>query len=194
MIAAVKGTLEYRGDEWIVIQVGGAVSLRVFVPATTLEHLPPSGQQVHLYTHLHVREDELTLYGFATEEARRLFEMLLGVAGVGPKVALGVLSALNPEAVALAIASGDVDALSAAPGVGRKTAGRIILELRGKLEQEWGPIAVATASPGQSDVLRALLALGYTPGEARQALTGEDRADLPLEERVRRALQRMGSG
>ena len=192
MIAAIRGVLEQRGVDHVVVAVGG-VSLRVFAPVTTLDGLPPTGQQVRLHTSLLVREEEVHLYGFATEEGRRLFDMLIAVSSVGPRLALAVLSAMTPEQAALAIASGDADALSRAPGVGKKTAQRVILELRGRLEQEWGAAAPAAAGDG-ADAVTALLALGYTPAEARQALAGEDRPELPLDERVRRALQRMAGG
>ena len=196
LIAAVEGTLKAKGVDYALVQVGG-VTFQVAVPTPDLAALDPIGGAVRLATHLVVREDDLQLYGFATEPGRRIFQLLLEVSGVGPRVALALLSALPPEAAAAAIASGDAQALSGAQGVGKRTAERIILDLKGKLEEEFGLLAVAmtSADDGQQDAaLRALGALGYKPLEARQALSVERGQGLPLEERVRRALQRMGGG
>lgn len=177
----------------MVVVVGG-VSLRVYVPSSSLESLGEVGDGVRLFTHLVVREDALSLYGFATEEARRVFELLLSVSGVGPRIALVVLSAMGPQEVALAIASGDADALGRVPGVGKKRAARLVLELRGRLEKERGAVEVGAPGPGPVDAVTALVALGYTPSEARQAMAGLE-PGLPLEERVRRALQHLaGTG
>jgi Holliday junction DNA helicase RuvA len=196
LIAAVEGTLKAKGIDYVLVQVGG-VTFHVAVPTPDLAGLDPIGGPVRLATHLVVREDDLQLYGFATEPGRRIFQLLLEVSGVGPRVALALLSALPPEAAAAAIASGDAQALSGAQGVGKRTAERIILDLKGKLEEEFGLLAVAmtSADDGHQDAaLRALVALGYKPLEARQALSVERDQELPLEERVRRALQRMGQG
>jgi Holliday junction DNA helicase RuvA len=191
MIAAVKGILEQKRSDSVVIGVGG-ISLRVFVPTNTLSVLPSVGQEMRLFTSLLVRQEDLSLYGFAMEEERRLFDMLIGVAGVGPKSAQGVLSILTAEEAALAIASGNADSLSRAPGVGKKTAQRIILELRGKLDKEWEAAAMADVETDQADAMMALLALGYSAQEARASLVEEGHSHLALEERVRRALQRLG--
>ena len=196
LIAAVEGTLKAKGIDYALVQVGG-VTFQVAVPTPDLASLEPIGGAVRLATHLVVREDDLQLYGFVTEPGRRIFQLLLEVSGVGPRVALALLSALPPEAAAAAIASGDAQALSGAQGVGKRTAERIILDLKGKLEEEFGLLAVAmtSADDGQQDAaLRALVALGYKPLEARQALSVEQDQGLLLEERVRRALQRMGQG
>lgn len=196
LVAAIEGTLEGKGSDFALVRVGG-VTLRVYVPTPDLARLDPLGGPVRLSTHLVVREDDLQLYGFPTEPGCRLFQLLLDVSGVGPRVALGVLSALPPESAAAAIATGDAAALSRAPGVGKRTAERIILDLKGKLEEEFGVLAVASSSAddGREDAaLRALVALGYRPLEARQALSVEQDEGRPLEERVRRALQRMGQG
>lgn len=192
MIAGVKGILEQKRTDSVVIGVGG-ISLRVFVSANTLSVLPSVGQEIRLFTSLLVRQEDISLYGFATEEERRLFDMLIGVAGVGPKSAQGVLSILTAEKAALAIASGDADSLSRAPGVGKKTAQRIILELRGKLDKEWETVAMPGVGADQADAMTALLALGYSVQEARTSLVEEGQPHLALEDRVRRALQRLGS-
>ena len=131
------------------MRVGG-ILIQTFVPANDLSAMPNPGEQVRLLTHLIVREDDLQLYGFATEQGRRLFEMLIGVSQVGPKAALAVLSVLAPADLAGAIVAGDALAISRAPGVGKRTAERIILDLKGKLEEELGaPITpVGTAPTG----------------------------------------------
>jgi Holliday junction DNA helicase RuvA len=156
----------------------------------------PVGGPVHLYTYLHVREDELTLYGFHGDDARRMFEHLITISGVGPKLALAVLSALQPETLAAVVAARDTVALTRVPGVGRKTAERLVLELKEKLEREWGAALPAYDGGGSldEDVIAALMALGYTALEARRATAqaGSGADDVPLEDRVRRALQTLG--
>lgn len=194
LIAAIEGKLEAKGPDYAVIQVGG-VSLKVFMAASELGTLSPIGDSVRLNTHLVVREDDLQLYGFVAALGVRVFQLLLEVPGVGPKAAVALLSALPPEALATAIVSGDAQALSAAQGVGKRTADRIILDLKGKLEEEFGVLGLATVATvdGWDDpALRALVALGYKPLEARQALSVEREPGLSLEEKVRRALQRIG--
>ena len=192
MIASVRGVLEGRDASSLVVNVG-PVSLRVSAPATTLERVGAVGGAVHLHTHLHVREDELTLYGFHTDDARRMFEHLIAISGVGPKLALAVLSALHPETLASVVAARDAAALARVPGVGRKTAERLVLELKERLEREWGAgiPAYESAGPQAEDVVAALMALGYSTVEARRAAAqaGDGAGELPLEDRVRRALQ-----
>jgi len=188
-IARLKGVIQERGLDWIIVDVGG-IGFLVHVPAN-LAGQHPAGGSVELYTHLLWREEGIGLYGFATGEEQRLFQMLIGVSGVGPKVALGLLSVLGPEALSQAIASGDTEVLARAPGVGRKLAGRIVLELRGKLA------AVAPAALPASDrqVVAALTSLGYSQAEALEAMT---RAELPpgasLEDKVRLALRYFAGG
>lgn len=201
IIAAIEGAIERKTADAAIVRVGGGVLLRVYVPTSDLSSLPESGGQARLFTHLVVREDDLQLYGFATEQGLRLFELLIGVSQIGPKVALAVLSALSPQDLAVAIAAGDARTLSRAPGIGRRTADRIILELGGRLEDEFGVAFLAgtsaapvPAAPGGDLALQWLLALGYSAFEARQALSVEREEGLETDERVRRALQRMGGG
>jgi Holliday junction DNA helicase RuvA len=176
----------------VVVGVGG-VSLRVSVPTSTVAELGTVGTRVRLHTYLVVREDGLALYGFPSPQALRLFELLQTVGGVGPKNALSLLSTLSPEALAAAIASGDEATLSRAPGVGRKTAARIVLELRTRLEKEWGLVA-APAPAGDDDAVAALMALGYSAQEARSALAALPRGEAAtLEERVRLALRHLSA-
>ena len=133
MISSVKGTLEAKGPDWVDIAVGG-VTLRLSVPAPTADELDSFGSVVSLFTSLQVREDSLNLYGFGSTEARSAFETLIGVNGIGPRVALSVLSRFTPDDLARAIESADTDAFATVPGIGKKTASRIVLELRGKLD------------------------------------------------------------
>jgi Holliday junction DNA helicase RuvA len=193
VIRALRGALEAVGTDWVVVGVGG-VSLQVFVPPSAVESLGPPGSQVRLHTHLSVREDNLSLYGFPTVAGLRLFELLLAVSGVGPRTALSLLSTLSPEALAVAIATEDATTLSTAPGVGKRTAARVILDLKGKLEQEWAVPATAPRD-ARGDVVEALLALGYSPTEARRAVAAVPQdPSLSLEEQVREALQHLAAG
>lgn len=205
MIVAVRGRLEWMGTDSVVLEVGG-VSLRLFVPSSLLNDLGEVGSEVRLHTHFYVREDQMALYGFGTQEQLSLFEMLIGVAGVGPRAALNVLSNASSEAVQLAIAQSDADFLKKVPGIGAKTASRIILELKGKLVDVSGParaVALAASSPGEAknatavlermQVVEALTNLGYTTIEvqgALAALPGDQK--LSLEEQVLAALQYLG--
>ena len=190
MISSIQGTLEAIGPDWADVSVGG-VTFRVNVPGSMVDQLGPRGSDVRMFTHLQVREDSLTLFGFITEEARLAFETLVGVNGVGPRLALAVLSRFAPDSLAVAVDSGDTDALSSVPGVGKKTASRILLELRGKLGLDWA----GAASPERSELVDALTALGYTTSEAQTAASSVPSGDsLSLEDKLRIALQRMGGG
>ncbi|MBI2846790.1 MAG: Holliday junction branch migration protein RuvA [Chloroflexi bacterium] len=194
MIASIQGILESGASPdttGVVVNVGG-VSLLVHVPASTMESLGGIGGRVRLYTYLYFKEDNLALYGFSSPEERELFQMLIGVERVGPRGALSMLSAMRAESLAKAIASEDVERLTQVPGVGKKLAARLILELKGKLEKRWG--AALPQPQEDSDVLSALISLGYSPAEARTALSNlAPSPNLPLEERIRLALQHLGS-
>ncbi|MGH2460105.1 MAG: Holliday junction branch migration protein RuvA [Chloroflexota bacterium] len=188
MIAGIRGTLEAAGTDWAIVDVQG-VSYRVFAPTSTLNRLPAIGQSVRLLTHLYMREDQLSLYGFLSSDELAVFEQLLGVSGVGPKLALTMLSAASAEKLRQAIASENVENLTRIPGIGRKLAGRLILELRGKLiaPNDGKP---ALERPVDADVAEALMGLGYSPVDAQAAIKSlpTDR-QLDLEERIRLALQ-----
>ncbi|MEE8473253.1 MAG: Holliday junction branch migration protein RuvA, partial [Dehalococcoidia bacterium] len=132
MIAGLHGKLEARGLGHALVRVGG-VTLQVFMPTSALARLGGVGEEVHLHTHLHVREDILALYGFVTPQELALFQSLMGVTGVGPRLALAVLSTYSAQELTLAIMGGSVDVLSQVPGLGKKIAARLILELKGKL-------------------------------------------------------------
>ena len=194
LIAAIEGVLEAKSGDGAMVRVGG-VTLAVSVPSNDLAALPGPGSVVRLVTYLAVREDDLQLYGFADERGRTLFESLLGISGIGPKAALAVLSVMTVDELASAIIAGDATAITRAPGVGRRSAERIIVDLKGKLEDEFGswPTAVAASSGSSADpALAWLLGLGFSPIEARQALSLDADEELDVDARVRRALQHMG--
>jgi Holliday junction DNA helicase RuvA len=173
VIAFVRGVVASRDAEAVVIEVGG-VGLRVEAPTSTLRQLAP-GDVAMLHTHLHVREEILALYGFATEEERALFELLITVSGVGPKMARGVLSALSADQLRGAISRGNDSMLTVVPGIGKRLAQRIVIDLRGKA----GPTSTGgidlgpglSADDPDAHVLEALTAVfGYTPQQAAQAI------------------------
>jgi Holliday junction DNA helicase RuvA len=188
MIVGVRGTLAATGPDWVHVTVGG-VTLQVFVPSSSISALGQVGATVSLNTLLRIRDEQPTLYGFPDDASLQLFTLLTGVSGVGPRLGLALLSALDAASLQLAVASGDAGALSAAPGVGRRTANRIILELRGKVDaiESDGRIAGTGAD---SEVLAALAALGYSAAEARAAVDAIPDSDgLTVEDRIRLALQ-----
>ncbi len=188
MIASVEGTLSATGKDFVIVRVGG-VGFRVFVPQTLLETIQGPGHEVTLYTHLHVRENELALYGCSSEEELSLFRLLLGVSGIGPKVALATLSALPADRLRAAIAQEDVLTLARVPGIGPKTARKMAFDLKDKVEAvslEGEPHP--TLSEGDADLIAALTSLGYSTHEAKEAMRSLPRESLPLEERVRLAL------
>ncbi|MYE55119.1 MAG: Holliday junction branch migration protein RuvA [Chloroflexi bacterium] len=189
LISSVSGQLEGTGADWMDVAIGG-ITLRIGAPLPCIEAIGQVGGPVRLFTSLQVREDNLSLYGFDTPEARQTFETLIGISGIGPRVALNILSIFRPDALAAAVESGDVKSFTAVPGVGRKTASRIVLELKGKLELDWSDSSVPALD---SDAIEALTALGYTPLEAREALSAlsENGSDLTTEDQVRMALQKL---
>jgi holliday junction DNA helicase RuvA len=179
VIALVSGAVAVRRGDHVVIDCGG-VGYRLSVSAETLRHVPAVGKQVLLHTHMVVRDDALLLYGFATEAERELFLMLIAVQSVGPKVALAVLSGGPPRELLKAVAAGDTGRLQAAPGVGKRTAERIIAELREKVGATAPvPASVSMADAGGSDDPRmlardGLIGLGYTPIEVDELLDGAE--------------------
>jgi Holliday junction DNA helicase RuvA len=188
MIASLQGTIVAREDDCLVVQVGG-VGVRVFVPQRLLEGHAELGQEVTLHTHLHVRENELSLYGCGTEEELALFGLLLSVSGVGPKVALAILSHLPPARLRAALAQEDLAALARVPGIGPKTAKKLAFELKDKVAADvpegLPPAAMAEVD---TDLVAALTGLGYSLAEAQEAMRHLPREALPLEEKVRLAL------
>ncbi len=192
-IARLRGMVDERGDDWVIVSVGG-IGVLASVPSSTASAMVV-GQPGVLFTHLHVREDALTLFGFSSRDELVLFEQLISVSGVGPRVALGLLSALDHGQLAGAIAGGRADVLRKVPGVGQKTAERIVLDLRDKVLPPAAGVDVDARRPtgsGSADpeVVSALMGLGYTQPEAVAAAERlpADNAGAPLEDRVRTAL------
>jgi holliday junction DNA helicase RuvA len=192
MIATLHGKLQARTDDSLILNVGG-VGFRVRVPSGTNASLGAVGSDVMLFTHLHVREDDLSLYGFSTEDELRLFEMLLTVSGIGPKVAMGVLSSARADTLRAAIAQGNLDVLTALPGIGKKTAQRLVLELKSKIDVS-GLSEIGELAPMDEDVMNALINLGYSAAEATRAARSVPSSVQTVEERVRIALQYLGGG
>jgi Holliday junction DNA helicase RuvA len=191
MIASLHGTLESLGSNWAIIAVNG-IGFQVYMSTSTMSTLGSIGKEVHLHTYLHLREDNVSLYGFGSTEELELFQTLLGVSGVGPKLALAVLSAMKVEQVIMAIATSSIDLLTVVPGIGKKTAQRLILELKDKIGAF--PIAAPAAQLAQenADVLAALTSLGYSVSEASRAVATLPPSDLSLEEKIKLALQYFG--
>jgi len=192
MIVGVHGTLETTGPDWVHVRVGG-VTLQISVPANAVSGLGALGSQVTLHTYLRIRDDEPVLYGFTEEAALGLFGMLTQVSGVGPRTALALLSTLDPARLQTAIVTGDTAALSAAQGVGARTASRIILDLKGKLDDaEFADVGFSGDIDGQ--VIAALTALGYSPAEARAAAAVPAvAAETEVDDRIRVALQQFAT-
>jgi Holliday junction DNA helicase RuvA len=191
MIASVEGTVAAVGTNHLIVNVGG-IGFHVNVPESVLRRVNGPGMHVHLFTHLHVRENDLALYGCTSQEELELFQQLLGVSGIGPRSALMMLSFFSPERLQAAIAGEQVDVLAQVPGVGPKTARRVIFQLKDKLTVS----ALATASPltdQDAEVIAALTALGYSVVEAQTALQSLPRdPDLTIEDRIRLALASFG--
>ena len=186
LVTSISGTLQRTGEDWVDVGMGG-ITLRVSVPDTSVDSIGRVGQDVIFYTSLQVREDSISLYGFPTEDEKHIFETLLNISGIGPRLALAMLARFNPMSLLQAVEAGDTRALSTVPGVGRRTASRIVLELKGKLDLDFGRADVAG---GDSDLVDALTALGYSYTEAHEAIARTD-SDTPDEERIRAALDHL---
>jgi len=187
MIAMLRGVLELREEDAIIVDVNG-VGYYVNVPASVVNTLGREGSDVSLYTHLHVRENELSLYGFTTLDQRALFQQLLTVSGIGPRVAMALLSAFSPEQLRLAIAEGNVSLLTQVPGVGKRTAERMILDLKGKIDLA-ELVSAGEPSLADAEVIAALESLGYSHSEAQDAVRHISGAGRSLEERITEALR-----
>lgn len=198
MFAHLDGIVADKGPGMLVIDCHG-VGYLLSVSGSTLSQAPAVGERMKCYTFLSVREDAMELFGFATREEKRMFQQLTSISGVGPKLALAILGSMPLRELNLAILLGDVTALCRAPGVGKKTAQRIALELKDKLGQfeVSGSTAAspAAAMPAAADnfaqAIAGLTALGYTPGEARDALSKVENKDAPVDELLRLALRSM---
>ena len=193
MIGSLRGTLLDRPSTGEVIVEVGGVGYRASVPTSVLAALGPAGSPVFLHVHTHVREDAIVLYGFAHADERRCFEALLGAHGVGPSLALAILSALSPAALSTAVLEDDLDTLCLVPGVGKKTAARLLLELKARLDLPslgGGGTGSTPAGSARGEARAALAELGYGPDEISGALESVD-GNAPVEEMVRNALREL---
>jgi len=189
VISSLRGKLEALGSDWAVINVGG-VGFQVYMPTSTLSTLGAIGEEVRLHTHLHLREDGATLFGFTSAQELGLFQNLISVSGLGPRLALVMLSAMDVDKLTMAIATGGADLLTGIPGIGKKTAERLVLELKEKVGAGWVTTPAAQLAQENTDVLAALVALGYSVAEANRAVASLPKSsDLGLEERIKLALQ-----
>ena len=199
MISFVQGTLAAREGDLIVVQAG-AVGLNIHVPLTVIEQLPKTGEEVMIHTYLKVAEDALTLYGFLHQQDREMFCRLINVNGIGPKGALAILSTLTPDDLRMAVLTGDAKAISRAPGVGMKTAQRIILDLKDKVSFEdlesfadqdtAGPAGRSAAAGAASEAVEALVQLGYSLSDAGKAVRAVEGAEQMDSEQILKAALR----
>jgi len=193
VITSLSGSVLKVGRDHLILQVGG-VGIQVWVPARVLGQVDAVGRPLTLHTSFQLRENGVSLYGFGSEDDRDLFELLLGVSGIGPRLALSVLSTLSPDVLAGAVAREEPAVLQRVPGVGKKTAERIVFHLRDKLAVERGPAGLAMLSDVDAEIIAALTSLGYSVVEAQAALQRLP-ADAPpeLDERLRLILTLLGA-
>ncbi|HIC48633.1 MAG TPA: Holliday junction branch migration protein RuvA [Dehalococcoidia bacterium] len=188
LISAITGKIASKGLEYVDINVSG-VTFRISTPTSTIDRIGKSGDSVKLLTSLQLRQDSITMYGFATEEDRIAFEALININGVGPRLAIAVLSTFDAGTMAAAVQSEDTDSFKRVPGIGARTASRIVLELKGKLDQSW---SIPGGAEIVDDVFDSLTSLGYSVQETRSAITSiniKENDKLTTEEKLRLALQ-----
>ena len=198
MIYNVRGTLTYTDINYAVVECGG-VGFKCFVSMTTLKELPPLGKEANLYTYLAVREDAMDLFGFATQQELDAFKLLITVSGVGPKAAMAVLSVLPPDRLSIAVSSGDVKSIQSAQGVGKKTAERIVLELKDKMlgiapsnaAAVQSIQAVASNSDAQ-EAVEGLVSLGFNQSDAATVVGAMDKG-LSVDDMIRKGLKQLSS-
>jgi len=192
MIRLLRGHVTARGKDFLVVEMGSSIGLKVFATEPTIAQFN-TGAPITLHTYLVVREDALTLFGFTDEEELAMFELLLTVSGVGPKAALAILSTLSPNTLRLALANDEPALIARAPGVGKRTAQKVVLELKDKVH---GPIAgleaLLLSTDADSEVIDALTALGYSVVEAQRAVQKLPKELVGVEERLRYALSQFG--
>jgi len=197
MFAYIKGNLDTKTNTFVIIDVQG-IGYRIFMPSNSIENLGNIGDTVKVYTYYYVREDNISLYGFSSNEELRMFELLLSVSGVGAKSAIAMLSEISPSSFALAVISDDISKLVKIPGVGKKTAARIILELKDKLKNENAiekteEINIAVKEDDRAvEALAALQVLGYTKKEVEKVFEKIDIQNLEIEEIIKQALKYLG--
>ena len=196
MFAYIKGSLEQKSINYVVIDVGG-IGYKIFMATKAIETLGEIGKVVKVHTHYYVREDNISLYGFNTNEELRMFELLLQVSGIGAKSAIAMLSEISPSSFALAVISDDISQLVKIPGIGKKTAARIVLELKDKLKTEEAITKTEevklsiTNEEETSEAIAALQVLGYTKREIEKALENVDTKNLQLEEIIKQGLKNL---
>ena len=188
MIASLHGKLESICTDSAIVNVNG-IGFLVYMPSSTLITLGRVGQEVHLQTNLVVREDSMTLYGFATDGELELFQVLTGVSGLGPKLALAMLSSMSVEQISTAIATDNIDLLTAIPGIGKKMANRLVLELKEKISAGLISAPAAQLAEENAEVIAVLTSLGYSIAEASRAAATLPESDILLEEKIKLALQ-----
>lgn len=204
MLAYIKGTLEIKTKGYIVVEANG-IGYKIFMPESTITKLSNVGENIQIYTFMRVREDDISLYGFLTNEELRMFELLLSVSGIGAKGALTILSNITPSQFALAVISNDVGILKKLPGIGPKTAQRVILELKDKLKKEQEIVATEGEEETSlqeailedkkvSEAISALQVLGYSRREIMQALEKMDMDSLTVEDIIRKGLGNLAKG
>jgi len=199
MFAYIKGTLEYKCSDYLIVEANG-IGYKIFTSISTIETAGRVGEQVKIYTYLHVREDIINLYGFLTQEELGMFELLISVSGIGPKAAISVLSSISPSKFGLAVITDDIKTLTKAPGIGNKTAQRIILELKDKIKNEQlslpdgitgGENVPEKSNSIISEAVSALMVLGYSGAEASRAVSAVYSDNMDLETIVKQSLKKM---
>ncbi|MCD8525353.1 MAG: Holliday junction branch migration protein RuvA [Gammaproteobacteria bacterium] len=204
MIGKIRGIVVEKRTPWVMIELSNGLSYELEAPMSTFYHLPELGKSVALYTHLTVREDAHLLYGFLELRERSLFRLLIRVNGVGPKLALTILSSFDPQAFIACINHGDTGSLTRVPGIGKKTAERLVIEMRDRLSDPFAldmgnepvfsvgsnPSVISPFSSSVQEALSALVALGYKPQEASKAIAQIDASDLSCEKIIRQVLQK----
>ena len=188
MIGSIRGHILSKTPPQLTVEAGG-LGYELEAPMSTFFHLPAVGEEVRLLTHLVVREDAHVLYAFGTEDERRLFRYVIKVSGIGPKIALALLSGISVEAFVACVHNQDVTALTRIPGIGRKTAERLVVEMRDRLAAHSGAAQAGTPDSAETEAFGALIALGYKPAEASRLLKSAGPGEHSTEELIRRALK-----
>ena len=201
MFAYIKGVLESKNENYVVVDVNG-IGYKIFMPNRGISKLPEIGDMVKVHTYYYVREDSISLYGFNTQEELKMFELLISVSGIGTKSALAILSEISPSSFALSVISGDVSSLVKIPGIGNKTAQRMILELKDKFKTEQAitknsmeniDIGYSNSNDNISEASSALQVLGYTKREVDKVLSNSDFSKLSVEDIIKEALKKLSN-
>ena len=197
MISYIKGKLEAKNIDSVIIEVGG-IGYKIFMSVNSMDRLGEAGTDVKVYTYMRVREDDISLFGFCTNEELKMFEQLLGVSGVGAKSALSILANISPSSFALAIITGDINTLKGLPGIGAKSAQRMILELKDKMktqeaiETEFIPAKTAIKNDKAKDAIEALQVLGYSRKDIDIIMAKINTEELSVEEIIKQGLKYLG--